>query len=117
MNHKISLPVVIVFIGFLFSGCALHNGYILNSSALSSNNFTYVERGLTATSQAAYIFGIGGLSRQTIVEEAKSKILQQHPLKDNQALANITVNWKYIYVVPFAIVHRCTVTADIVEFK
>jgi len=43
-------------------------------------------------------------------------MLEQHPLKDNQALANVSVNFRRTYVVAILSI-ECTVTADIIEFK
>ena len=49
---------------------------------------------------------------------AKERMLEKNPLKDNQTLANVTVNFKksHYFFVGFGSV-KCTVTADIVEFK
>ena len=66
---------------------------------------------------ATYVFGLGGLSKKTLVDVAKKDLLSENPLNDNQAMVNLTVNWKNTFVLPFAITNRCTVTADIVEFK
>lgn len=104
----------------MISGCAMHQGYMVNSAALSSNNFSYVKRGITGTAIATYVFGLGGNAKNALVDEAKANMLSgyaEHPLSDNRALVNLTVNWKLTYVLPFAISNRCTVTADIVEFK
>lgn len=43
-------------------------------------------------------------------------MLKNYPLQENQALANVTVNWKngFYFIDP---IMNCTVTADILEFK
>jgi hypothetical protein len=121
--NKISMKKNLLHFAFtifaisLFSSCAIHDGYMVNSASLSSNNFTFVKRDASGTTTATYILGIGGLSRQSLVDVAKKNLLMVYPLKDNQTLVNLTVNWKDTYVLPFAITKRCTVTADIVEFK
>lgn len=114
MLKKMILPVLGVF---LLSGCAMHSGYMTGSAALSSNNFSYIKRDLEGESTALYVFGLGGLAKAAIMDEAKRDLLAANPLGDNQALANVTVSWKYTYVFPFAMTNKCTVTADIVEFK
>ncbi len=101
----------------LFTSCAMHNGYMVNSASLSSSNFKYVNKEVTGTAIASYVIGIGGISKATLVGLAKQNLIEYYPLKENQALANITINWKTTYVLPFAITNRCTITADIVEFK
>jgi hypothetical protein len=112
---KVIYPFFVIVV-FTLSSCAIHNGYMNNSASLSQANFSYVGNEISGTASTMRVFGIGGLNKQAIVAEAKRNMLKNHPLKENQALANITVNWKlgfYLIVVN----DKCTVTADIVEFK
>ena len=100
------------------TGCsALHSGYMANSAALGSNNFSYVQMNMQGTSTATYIMGIGGLAKKTLVNEAKQEMLKSNPLQSNQTLANLTVNWKSSYYLGIVVITKCTVTADVVEFK
>lgn len=49
---------------------------------------------------------------------AKKDLTESHKLSSNQALANVTVSHKRIFQWWCGIiVHECTVTADIVEFR
>lgn len=117
---KRNSPIILLFLPILLSlnSCiALHSGYITNSAALSRGNFKYVTMDAQGTSKALYIWGIGGLDRNAMVSEAKEKLLDQYPLEDNQALVNVTVNWKSSFYLLFPLAtKKCTVTADIVEF-
>lgn len=99
----------------LFSSCAIHSGYLNNSASLSQGNFHYSKFSISGTASTTYVFGIGGLRKRAIVEEAKRDMLEKNPLKSNQVLANTTVNWKFAY---FLIISKltCTVTGDVVEF-
>ena len=118
MIKLLKVSLIALFIASL-SGCAaFHSGYITDSTALSQANFSYVDRQVQGYSRATYVFGIGGNARQALVDEAKEKMRLEEPLGDNQAYANITVNWKNSYII-FGIVMtvKCTVTADIVEFN
>ncbi len=117
MKNRIFKLGVTLFVISLLSSCAMHQGYMVNSAALSSSNFTYVKKYVQGTAKVTYIFGLGGLSKIALVDNAKMDLLYANPLKDNQALVNLTVNWKTTFVLPFAFTNRCTVTADIVEFK
>lgn len=101
----------------VLSSCAIHQGYITNSAALTSNNFSYVHLDAYGMAQARYIFGIGGLNHSALVDYAKRDLLSKTPLRDNQALVNLSVNWKSTVILPFWVSVQCTVTADIVEFK
>ena len=116
MKKRFLKAAMTLFVISLLSSCAMHQGYMVNSAALGSNNFTYVEKDVTGTAMATYVFGLGGLSKMAIVDVAKKDLLYANPLKDNQALVNLTVSWKNTFVF-FVTTNRCTVTADIVEFK
>ena len=109
--------ILIIVIGVLsFSSCAFHSGYMNNSTSLSQGNFSYTKTSISGSASTVKFIGIGGLGKSAIVERAKKDMLKNHPLKANQALANVTVNWKVGF---YLIVHtnKCTVTADVVEFK
>jgi hypothetical protein len=117
MKKQSYISLIALALIALLSSCAMHQGYIVSSAALSSNNFIYVKDGVKGTATATYVFGMGGLSKEGLVDAAKQDMLSTNPLRDNQALVNLTVNWKKSFVLPFAITHRCTITGDIVEFR
>lgn len=97
------------------SSCAFHNGIMNSSASLSANNFKIVKFA-TGSSGTTKVLGIGGLSKDALVADAKKDLLQNNPLKDGQALANVTVDFKNTYLL-IVITTKVTVTADIVEFK
>jgi len=85
------------------------------NAVLSSNNFKIIEFA-HGTSTTTHILGIGGLSSDALVLEAKRNLLRSSPLRKGQALANITVDFKRAY---YFLVNKTTVTvtADIVDFN
>jgi hypothetical protein len=108
---------LIIVIGVLaFSSCAVHNGFMSNSASLSQANFSYTATSISGEASTVKVFGLGGLAEKAIVEAAKKDMLKKHPLEANQALANVTVNWKTGFYF-FIQTNTCTVTADVVEFK
>jgi len=111
----LKLFIAIAVIAITTSSCASHWGMMTGNASLSSNNFkiTKIASGSAATTK---IFGIGGLAKNAIVFEAKKDLIKNNPLKDGQALANVTVDIK-TSVIFFVIIEKATVTADIVEFK
>jgi hypothetical protein len=115
MKTKLVTFVAIGLLGLMIAGCAYHNGIMTNSASLSQNNFKIVKFA-KGESNTMYILGIGGLGKDAMVAEAKKNLLENFPLKEGQALANTTVDFKTSY---FLIVFKNTVTmtADIVEFK
>jgi hypothetical protein len=52
------------------------------------------------------------------VDDAQKRMILSNPLKKNQAIANLTVNFKKTYIY-FGVITtvKCVVTADIVEFE
>ncbi len=113
---RLNVLFFVVIISFMLSGCATHMGYMNSSAALGDNNFTYAQKHISGSAKTTYILGIGGLGKEALVDEAKQNMLANYELKPGQSIANITVNWKtsFFFVVWSA---KCTVTADIVEFK
>lgn len=100
---------------FLFSNCATHMGMMTGNASLSANNFKIVKM-INGTATTMKIFGLGGLGKDALVLEAKKNMLQNNPLKEGQALANVTVDFKNSFVL-FVNTEKVTVTADLVEFK
>ena len=119
MKKNILKSIFAFTIAIFISSCAaFHSGYMTNSAALSSSNFSYVKQNIKGQSTATYFLCIiGGLNKVTLVDNAKQQMLATNPLKSNQALANLTVNFKYSYYFGVFSSVNCTVTADVVEFK
>ncbi len=112
--------ISVITVSILLTSCSgLHTGYMSSSAALSSGNFIYAKQNVRGSATASYFLGlIGGMEKETLVDDAKQKLLADNPLKDGQALANLTVNFKTSFY--FGMIFRkvtCTVTADVVEFK
>lgn len=111
--------LTLALIAVLFSSCmAFHSGSVSGSASLGNANFDYVQKGVTGSSSAVYILGIGGMAKKKMADEARVDMLKAHPLKANQALANVAVDYKTTLILGL-LYRRLTVntTADIVEFK
>ncbi len=115
MKRLIKFLIFIVAIA-LFTSCAVHQGNMNNSASLNKANFNYVEQNLKGSSHTIKVLGIGGLGDDALVDDAKQAMLTDTNLQANQALVNVTVNWKNSWVF-FVRKSKCTVTADIVEFN
>jgi len=107
---------------FLVTGCAFHNGLTNNFNnnnttvELSEDNFKVVNY-VQGDAHCTYIFGIGGLNKEALVEKAKSEMYRRADLKGKpRAIANISVDTKYNI---FPIVRRIKVTASghVIEFE
>lgn len=106
--------VVVVIVGLISTSCASHWGMMTGNASLS-NNFKTVKM-VSGTSSTKKIFGFGGLAKDALVLNAKKDLMQNNPLKEGQALANVTVDFKNS-IMFFVNSTKVTVTADIVEFK
>jgi len=102
----------------VLTNCAgIHNGITQNATSLAAANFSYTKMNVQGSADATYILGVGGLARATLVNDAKQNLLAANPLKSNQALANITIDFKTTILA--GVIYRkitCTVAADIVTF-
>ncbi|MDP3359638.1 MAG: hypothetical protein Q8S41_09855 [Lutibacter sp.] len=118
MKKTIFKSLLTFSIAIMFTSCAASLvGGMSNSAALSTNNFTYVQKNIQGKSQATYVLGIGGMNREAIVNEAKEKMLTNYSLKSNQALANLVIDFKNSNFLGIVRTTKCYVSADIVEFK
>ena len=116
---KMKKIIYVLVCAVVLSSCtAMHEGYMTSSVALSSNNFSYVKKGISGSASVSYILGMGGLATDALVSDAKESMLSENPLKENQALVNLTVNFKHSsYFGLLYMETTCTVTADVVEFN
>ena len=114
MKNIIKLSAFIISM-IMVSSCAIHTGVMSSSAQLSHANFTYVKKGLYGTCQTTRVLGFGGIFKADLVEEAKKEMLADYELQDNQALANVSVDWKHSrYIIVKTT--KCSVSADVVEF-
>lgn len=119
MKTNLTNLLILFLIYLSFTSCiATHSGFISGSASLNSANFFYQKKDVYGVAQATYVLGIGGMSRQSLVMEAKENMLKSNPLLKNQALANVTMSFKSSGFLAFIVTTiKCTVSADIVEFK
>ena len=113
--RKIKFSSIIIIVSILLSSCSYHSGYMNNSVSLNQANFKYNYQSVSGSASTVLFLGIGGFNTDKIVDDAKKDLLRNHPLKSNQALANITVNWRNSFYI-IVMSTTCTVSADIVEF-
>lgn len=113
--RTLKLIIAVAIIGLLATSCATHLGMMTGNASLSANNFKVVKIA-SGHSKTTKIFGLGGLAKDALVLDAKKDMLLNNPLRDGQALSNVTVDFKTSFIF-FVITEKVTVAADIVEFK
>jgi hypothetical protein len=101
----------------LFSSCATQKGYVVSSTHPYKNSYILVKSNVQGIAKASHLLGFGGFAKGALINEAKTQLIESNHLDVNQSLVNLKVNWKMVHARPFYITNRCTVTADIVEFK
>lgn len=94
MKKILSRVVMAVAAVLLLSGCGIYQRLTMNSNlnqtnvVLSQINFHVVKAEVSAT----YIFGIGGLSKQALRENAVAELTKKAGLTGSQALVIMTVH-------------------------
>jgi hypothetical protein len=105
----------------VMSSCATHNGLTANLKSqntqviLSQDNFKIGER-IEGKANATYVFGIGGLSKKSLLETARTNMYENANLQgSSKALVNETFSTKTSFFLLFW-KHQVNVSADVVEF-
>ena len=100
----------------LVTSCTLQKGSMTSNASLQTGNFKIVgiSKGHAST---FYFFIFGGMSTDGLVYKAKQNMYDNTKLKDNQAIANITVDNSWTFAFPLLIHHDVFISGDIVQFK
>lgn len=100
----------IALAGTLLSSCAFHSGTI--SSGPIEKRVVYTDMAV-GVAQTQKLFGIGGISKDALVLEAKRKLVQNRPLQGDEQYVNYTIDFKTSFW-PFYSQTIATVSADVV---
>jgi hypothetical protein len=114
MLNKMRNIFYLLICTIVLASCAVHSGLMMNSAALSQNNFKIIGN-VTGTSKTTLFLGIGGLKKEGLALEAKKNMKAQYQLKNGQAYANVTVDIKRTFWI-LGVTNKCTINADIVQF-
>ena len=93
---KIRIIMAVIAATLLLTGCGFTSNLTMNHNVnqtnvvLSSNNFHVVKTVRTEVS-STYWFGIGGLSRRALKENAIAELTRKAELVGHQALINVNV--------------------------
>ena len=120
MKKHLAKIVMAVAAVLLFTGCGLNmnvvNNHNLNQTnvVLSQSNFHVVKTVETEVS-ASYVFGIGGLSRRSLHDNAVAELTKKAELTGSQALVNVTVHDSAKFLLVFTKI-TCNAKATVIEF-
>jgi hypothetical protein len=103
---------IILNLCLLLSSCASHFGMI--SSSPLNRNVVYEDIAY-GVAQSGRCLGMGGLSQDALVLEAKRELMKNRPLKQDEQYQNFTVDFKRSFW-PFFAQTKVTVSADVIKF-
>ena len=106
------LFIILVFM-IMFSSCTTFQGSLSSSFINRSVKYEDVAMGIA---QIDKYFGFGGLSHEAMVFEARRSLIENRPLKPNEAYANYTIDFKNTYII-FIHSIKVIITADVIKFS
>lgn len=95
------------------SSCAFHNGIITSTQLSNTKKVEYVDIAV-GYSSTQYFFGIGGLKKDGLINEAKRNLYLSYPLRPGQSFENLTLDQKRTIIFPYQKLETIIV-ADVVE--
>jgi len=105
-----------------FGSCATHSAFTGNlkstqtSVVLSQSNYRVINH-VDGQAKATYVFGIGGLSKTSLIEQARSEMYSKADLQGgSRAIVNETFSTKTSFFL-FFWKKQINSSADIIEFK
>ena len=119
---KISLYPVLVLLTVIFSSCGVNTAFISNQNhnttavQLAGNNFKVVDT-VSGSSEVSYVFGIGGVNKRQLYENAYSEMMKKANLMNSsKAVINVMTEEQISGFAPFFVRRTITVSAHVVEF-
>lgn len=119
MKH--TMYAALILSALIFTGCGIGNQLTTNHNLhntevqLSRNNFKVLKT-VTATEEATYILGFGGMTKKALLANARAKVVKEAGLEGgSKALINETVE---IHLGSMLVITKITITvsAQVIEF-
>ena len=117
---KLFTLVFVAFVCVAMSSCGVATDTLAGVAAtpnvvLRENNFKVVDQ-VTASASVTRVFGIGGISRQSVRVNAVAKMMEKANLTGSQTVVNITERRAIHGVAPIYTVETVTVSGTVIEF-
>jgi hypothetical protein len=109
--------VFFALITMMAMSCTIQKGYMTSNASLQTGNFKVIGIAKGHSSTFYFFMMFGGMSDEGLVFKAKQDMYDKAKLKDNQAIANITVDNSWSYIFPLMMHHDVFISGDIVQFK
>ncbi len=121
MQKNFLYPLVLLSILFL-SSCGIGAAIITNHNQnathvqLNSNNFKVIDQ-VSGSSEASFVFAIGGQKKRQLYNNAYASMLKQaNLLNGSKAIINVLSEEHFSGFAPFYIKRTITVSAQVIEF-
>ena len=115
------IAILLIGMTLLLSSCAVHNGLTRNQNnhttqvVLSQNNYKVLSS-VKGSVSTTYIFGIGGISKNALINKARAKMMAETNIEGGaKAIINETVEVKQSLFL-FVNKYKVTVSGHIIEF-
>lgn len=119
---KISKYALLLLLVLAISSCGSGTAFVSNSNQnttevqLNRNNFKVIDQ-VSASSEAAYVLGIGGMRKRQIYENAYAAMMKKADLMHGaKAIINVMTEEHFSGFIPFYVRRTITVSAQVVEF-
>jgi PBP1b-binding outer membrane lipoprotein LpoB len=119
---KVSIYSVLLLLTVFFGSCGYNAALISNHNQnatevqLNGNNFKVIDQ-VSGSSEVSYIFGIGGMDKRQLFENAYSDMMKKANLMNgSKAIINVMTEEQVSGFAPFFIRRTVTVSAHVVEF-
>lgn len=120
MKKLLSKVVMAVAAVLLLASCGVSQNLTFNSNlnqtnvVLSQKNF-HVVKTVSAEVSSTYVFGIGGLSKKALQDNAVAELTKKANLTGSQALVNVTVKNSGKLILCYSKL-TCHAEATVIEF-
>jgi hypothetical protein len=119
---KIGIYSVLLLLSAFLSSCGVGYALVTNHNQnatevhLSSNNFKVIEQ-VSGSSEATYVFAIGGVNKRQLYENAYSTMMKKaNLLNSSKAIINVMTEEHFSGFAPFFVRRTITVSAQVIEF-
>ncbi len=119
---KIGIYSLLLLLVAIFVSCGIGIAYVTNHNQnatevhLKENNFKVIEQ-VSGSSEAPYVFAIGGMSKRQLYENAYSNMLKKANLiNSSKAIINVMTEEHFSGFAPFYVRRTITVSAQVIEF-
>ena len=119
---KVIVAIMCAVAAAMVSGCGIVNNATSNVNSiqtevsLAQKNFAVVGTVSTDVKQS-YVFGIGGLSKKALEQNAVAKLTEKANLSGSQALVNVVCQTNVKFFTPIYVKRTVIAKGTIVEFR